>query len=174
MDRKELPPLNDATTANRLQALAATLIEGRKLRMETVSKSGWIALPRESASHFDEEYARQLSDAFGRLGERDCCAVVAETLKAFPSCFRFPATPEGFLDFSWTCGHFNFILFPESVRCAVLCTTDDYFVLAGPESFVEAASGGDIGSARKAFQEYARGDHRLLKVASFYSSTRSS
>lgn len=94
-----------------------------------------------------------------------------------PLVYRVPVTEEGLLSFSKECLGLSALLVPDDESFAILCTTDDHYVVAGPRSFVSIAVGGDIAAAREAFFSFASDtawpdDVRsfLMNIASAYSS----
>jgi len=68
-----------------------------------------------------------------------------------------------------------FVLMPETRSFGVLCTPDDYYIVAGPHSFVRIALGSDIEEARKSFVDFGSNEgwpdatrKHFLSVASIY------
>lgn len=136
------------------------LIEGMvekpyHLNLDWLRARGATAVPVESAFHFDQLDASRLAAALHASGYGECLAVATEELAAMPACYRVETTEEGLLDFSRECGHFNYVLVTEDRAVAVLCTSEDYFVVSGPEHFVAAAVGGGVDEARRHFLDFA-------------------
>jgi hypothetical protein len=142
-----------------------------------IRQRGWTVVPVESGGHFNESDpdAARLADAMRSAGCRECYAVAVEPVGPPPPAdvALVQATPDGLLDFSYECAHFNFLLMPDKLAFAVLCTVGDYYLVAGPTGFVRQAVGGDIERARNEFKEFATGwseEERLLAVARRYES----
>ncbi len=82
-------------------------------------------------------------------------------------------TKDGLLGFSHECAGLNFILVPADLAFALLFTSEDYNLYAGPRNFVECALGTSIASAGSAFQIYADDpwwQGRLLDLHRYYDS----
>jgi hypothetical protein len=165
-------PIVDHHECSKLEELIKPLLESpAHLNPAWVKQHGWVAVPVESAAHFANEDASRLAKAMQAAAVLSCFAAATEPLENFPHCFTVDATTEGLLAFSRECAHFNFLLSPASLSFAVLCTVFDYFIVAGPQAFVENALGCDIDKARARFLEYASnsGDfERLVKVLRHY------
>ncbi|MCA1619583.1 MAG: hypothetical protein LC795_09800 [Acidobacteria bacterium] len=125
------------------------------LNPEWLRARGASAVPVESAYHFDGADAAQLASAFRGQGHLECFAVATEELAAEPPCYVVPTTREGLLSFSRKCGQFNYALVTKTRDAAVLCTSEEYFVVAGPERFVAEAVGASVAEARGKFMDFA-------------------
>lgn len=155
-----------------LESVISQMIEPPGLiKTDWLIKHKWLAIPVESASHFDDSDARRLAEAMKCSGDTTCFGFATEPLKEFPNRFRIEASEQGLLSFSRECAHFNFILISERVTFAVLCTVFDYFVVCGPKAFVEKALGLTIEKARQRFAEFASNSDdpkRLAAVGARY------
>lgn len=136
---------------------------------------GWLVVPVESGLHLDESDAKCISRAASLCGKTKLRAVLLEELKEARNHLEVDATVEGLLLFSRECAHFNYALLPEDYSFAVICTTSDYFLVAGSRRFVKAATGKEIAAARSDFEEYASDDSwsdsdraRLVEVSRRY------
>lgn len=134
-------------------------------------------MPVESASHFDSQDVLRLVPAMGSLGVTDCLAIVSDEVTQGTLVYRIPVEGEGLIGFSKECFGLNALLVPDDESFAILCTTEDHYVVAGPRSFVATAVGDDISAARDTFFSFASDrawpdDVRifLVSIASFYSS----
>ena len=85
------------------------------------------------------------------------------------------ATAAGLFLFSEECAHFNFVLLPEDHSFAVVCTTYDFFLVAGSKRFVETATGKGVAAARSDFDVFASDDSweepdrlRLVEISRRY------
>ncbi|HEX8337818.1 MAG TPA: hypothetical protein VF621_13870 [Pyrinomonadaceae bacterium] len=168
----EFVPIFDPVEARRAAAAARRLVDGPwHLSAEALARGGWEAVPVEKGRHLEEDGARALARALTEAGHGHCYAVAAEPLGEHPSVYRAEATAEGLLKFSEECAGLNFVLLPPDASAAVLCTTEDYNLYAGPPAFLRRALGRDTEAARAAFREYASDEWwegRLLEVARRY------
>lgn len=136
-----------------------------------LTDKGWFAIPKESTSHFSTQDAAAIAKAVDLDSINTCFAVAAETLKSFPRIFEFEASLEGFLAFSNKCSHFNFLIIPQKLSFGILCTTFDYYVVAGSKRFVENATSRSINQGRSDFERYANESEdriRLGSIARYY------
>lgn len=120
--------------------------------------------------HFDERDALLISGASKRAGVNECFAVATEPLEGLPSCYRVPTSAEGLLAFSRECGTFYFALVPATRLFTILCTPDDYFLVAGPRDFVTGAIGCDIKRGRDIFFQFAASDEWPESVSRYLTS----
>jgi hypothetical protein len=120
-----------------------------------LSSHNWIAAPVESALHFSDSDAQSISKAASDRGIEYVFAVATEGIEESISCFKISMTSDGLLTFSKQCSHFNYILFPRNESFAILCTVDDYFLVAGPESFVADVVGMPVSDACRLFRDFA-------------------
>ena len=162
----------DPAELSRLKAVTGAIVESPgTIDTNWLSRNHCVAVPVESASHFDERDAELLEAAMAAERVFECFAIATEPLREFPNALRVPTTKESLLSFSRECSHFNFLLVPPSSSIAVLCTVFDYFIIAGSKSFVERAIGGTIAEGFARFAEYASKSgetERLLSVARRY------
>jgi hypothetical protein len=175
-DHPTIEPITDPVEIDRLALLVEEVVEKPfHLRPEWLRKNRLAAVPVESASHFYEREAEWLAQAARSIGCGECFAVATEPLENTVLCYRVPATQEAFLAFSRECFSLNYVLIPEDRSFAVLCTSEDYYVVAGSQSFVTKAAGSGIDTARKMFLRAANDitlpgadRERLLAVAKRY------
>jgi hypothetical protein len=166
---ESLLAVTEAHKVSELEALAQPLLESPgDLSLQWLAANKWCAVPVESASHFDERDVQLLAEAIKGMKSSVCFGVVAERLENFPHAFQVEVSKEGLLAFSRECAHFNFVLLPSLLSFAVLCTVFDYFIVAGPEPFVESALGCSIAEAQARFRQYAGDSERLIDVARRY------
>jgi hypothetical protein len=126
------------------------------LKLGWLINHGWAAVPAEGAMHFNEQDAHRISDAMIWIGCFEIIAVATEPLENTTLCYRVPTSKEGLLEFSWECGSFYFVLVPRNRDFAIMCTADDYYLVAGPRSFVEQAVGCELKEARERFLKFAK------------------
>src|SRR4051812_15277575 len=136
---------------------ASAIAEGpTKLTALWLERVGAVVLPQESASHFDQDQAHRVSAAFSRLGADRLVAVPVE-LDGRWSVYTLDATIADLCEFSFQCGSLNYLLLTHNERpAAILCTTEDYFLLAGPCQFVLAYAP-NVEGARREFLEFVDG-----------------
>ena len=134
-------------------------------------RENWLAVPVEKGRHFEEPAAETVSRALQDIGCNECFAVATELMGGYPSAYTLPPTKEELIALSVECAGVNFALIDENLAFTILCTTEDYNLVAGPPDFVETAVGMDIKTARRAFRHFASDEWwegRLLEVADRY------
>lgn len=155
-----LKEIQDARKIEQLDALIAQMVDREYLvSKDWLAVKGRIAVVFETAMHFNHEYASQFASAIMRSGHAYCYAVATEKLKGVVRHWEVPATTKGLLAFSDECGLYNFALIPEDGTFIILCTVDDYLIVAGDRNFVNNACLGDIPAARETFKKFAFDDH---------------
>lgn len=129
----------------------------------------------ESGQHFDRSDARHIAKAARYFGAYRLRAVLLEDLQDVRNHLEVDASEEGLFAFSRECAHFNFALLPEKRSFALICTTNDYYLVAGSKVFVEKCTGKDVASARSEFERFARDNfrtdrdrNRLIEVSRLY------
>ena len=171
----EFDPVYDPAEVRRLTTKARSLVaEPWHLNTESIASEGWIVVPTEKARHFEEAQAQALARAMREREHEHCYAVATEPTGVHPQVYRMAATATGLLKFSEECAGLNCIVLPDAASFAVLCTSEDYNLYAGPADFVRRALGTDIATARASFLEYASDEWwegRLLEVAQRYGVT---
>src|SRR5438034_10996889 len=152
----QIEPINDPSEIARILAMSDEVVEKPwHLKQDWVALHNWVAVPVESASHFYERDAELLSQAMASLGCSECFAVATERLENSILFYRVLTTLDGLLEFSHETTALNFVLLPDDRSFAVLCTSEDYYIVAGPRNFVAKAVGTTIDTARKMFLRFA-------------------
>jgi hypothetical protein len=168
----EIQAVANADVVRQLEAMAAQVFdEPWHLRAAWIIDRGWIVVPVEKGRHFEEDDAARTARAMRGFGYEQCYAVATEPMDDDPHAYSVPATRDGLIDFSRTTAGLNFILIPQDLSFAVLCTSEDYNLYAGSRDFVELALGTDVDSARAQFREIAADEWwqgRLLQVSERY------
>lgn len=136
-------------------------------RGDWIKKNNWVVVPVESGSHIDEPSALVLSNAFNESKYSSCLGIATEDVGEDYDCYRIHASKEGFLEFSWIRGSFNFGIIAPSGAVAVLLTVEDYCLVGGDRHFVSTAVGGNILGARKRFLDFAEGHDEMESVRNF-------
>lgn len=147
--------------------ISTALDEGGHFHRAYLESRNWTVVPVESAMHFDERDAAAISHAANSMGVRNLTAILLEQLKYVDDHRAVEATKDGLLGFSQEFSHFNVALLPNDLTFAVVCSTDDYFLVAGPHSFIEIATGMTVNEAYATFEEYASDDTWSASVSSF-------
>lgn len=130
------------------------LSDPERFSLDYLTGKGWAVVPLESASHFAARDVSLLSSALRGLGVESCFAIITDEITRGPFAYRMPATEEGLRVFNRELFGLNALLVPEEESCAILCTVDLVYLVAGPRPFAAAAVGGDIAQARKAFLSF--------------------
>jgi len=148
----------------------------RHLKSEFIASQKWVVVPVESGLHFDERDAERIAWSARRANQATLRAVLLEKLKDVEDNVPVKATKEGLLAFNKQYGHFNCVLVPPDFSFAIVCSTDDYYLVAGRPDFVRSAFGVEISEASEKFAEFARNEAwsaedraRLLGVHARYS-----
>lgn len=142
--------------------------EGGRFTLLRVAE--WIAVPVRSSSHLCEADQERLSRAFQTSGQKWVWAVALEPLDNVTSVLRIPVSGQGFQEFNRECAHFNYALLAEDESSLVVCTTDDYFVVAGNPTFVTEAVESSEAEAIEAFRRFAHDPSWTEKVTAFFDS----
>lgn len=163
-----LKKIEDPKIISRLEAVAVEIIcETYLVHMDWLAKKERVAVVVESAMHLHEDYARDFTSAIKAAGHDRCYAMATEDVGDEVRHWEVPATTEGLLEFSKETSMFNFALVPEDGSFVILCTVDDYIIVAGESKFVEKAVGGDIAAARAGFRKFIF-DKRHTEIADRY------
>ena len=114
-----------------------------------VKQPGWIAVPIES--NFDLEFELRLQRMMSERGTQNLFAVLIETPETKPVAYKIPTTLDGIDEFNLECGALNCALFAEDLDWVMVCTVDEYYIVAGQESFVSKLV---LPGADRAFAEF--------------------
>lgn len=163
-----LKQISDPKMIKHLDSLKVEITEKTYLvRIDWLSKQERIAVLLESAMHLDEKYSADFAEAMKASGHDVCYAVATEELEGVVRLWEVSATSEGLLEFSNETSMYNFALLPKDGSFVILCTVDDYIIVAGERAFVEKACGGDIAAARATFRKFIF-DPRHKEIADRY------
>ena len=128
----------------------------------------WTVVPVESGSHFDDSDIGRIVLAAQSAGNEELNAFLVEDVSGVDSHLQFKADSEGFRHFNLKCGHFNYAICPNDCSFLIVCTTDDYYLLAGKQEFVESVLAKSIIEARIEFDEFAMDDEWLEPTKSMF------
>lgn len=138
------------------QHLAAGVVQRSSEGVLTLTRcADWVAVPVESTCHLSEDDQRRLVNVLEQKGEPVMFAVALEPVSPYPSVYTVAASLPGISAFNRETSHLNFVLIDQDVTCAIICTTDDYFVVAGLADFARAVLGSEVDEAFVAFERFA-------------------
>ena len=164
----EVLPSLDPPTERAAFRLKWRMLDGPEaFRLDYLTGKGWAVAPVESASHFAARDVDLLSSALKGLGVESCFAIITDEITQGPFAYQMPATKEGLRGFDRELFGLNALLVPEDERCAILCTVDEVYLVAGPRPFVAAAVGGDIAKARRNFLSFASAEYWPANLRAF-------
>lgn len=165
-------PVTDLKLIALLEAAVTPLLDGPwHLRVEELARRSWAAVPVEKGRHIEPDAAEPLAAALQQQTSGPCYAVATEPTGQQPRCYLVGTSAEALLSFSHECAGLNFILVPRELGFALLFTSEDYNVYAGPRQFLEAVVAQPLKEARSAFEQYADDpwwEGRLLQVHERY------
>lgn len=121
--------------------------------------SAWRMTPVEGSSHLSQQDVERFASAFQWLGASKVYAVALEQRDEIELVRAFPASAAGLNAFNRACAHFNYALTTKDCAALIICTTDDYMVICGPEQFVHHAAGAPPETALEEFHRYATDTH---------------
>jgi len=155
----------------------AAAVDGQLNFREVFLKSNnWVVVPVESGCHFDDIDIQNLAAALRISDQLALNAVLIDPLATeAESCIVTDANEEGLRKLNREISHLNYVLLPEDCSFALICTTDDYFLVAGQMRFVAKVLQTPIDQARQDFDVFLNNgtwvegelDH-LLDVADRY------
>ena len=131
------------------------LIQGRTLADLSISKQQyWIAVPVESAGHFDRHDIEWLVQALHKRHVQHVYAVVFEGWDV-AEAIKVPSSVEGIGAINSTYSFFNVIMLAEDASWLCIATVDEYFIYFGLPDFIEDAIGKNITDQYSTFQNFA-------------------
>lgn len=172
-------PVVDPTLTTKLRAYVALVLERPGfLSRAWMRERNYLAVPVESGMHFTDQDIANILVACRKLGLETAYATAAEELWEFPPFWRLSLDEHGLNRFNFECASLNFMVAPEGLEFVLLCTSDDYFIVAGTRSFVEVVTGTSLEEADRRFRDYAEvawggtDQERLFAVADYYSDSQ--
>lgn len=166
-----IEPVTDKRTAELLEQHLKAMIEDRNhVRKDWWSASGRTAIAIESGMHFVESQAKAITAALKEAGQKVIFAVELEE-EGETGLWKLYPDAVDLLELSQRMFMLRVALITEDGSLVILCSPDDYIVIAGPRQFVERACGGDLKAARATFCEWAF-DERLKAIACRYAEER--
>lgn len=147
-----LESLDVAEAAELQRTLASRYLENpTNFSCEALERLGWVAVPAEN--NIREEHAAAIAAAAEECGVRRGVAVTTEP-EILLEAVEVTLTERGILEFDAHCMLRVFLLVAHGEKFAILDEGDYYYVIAGPQLFVERVVG-DIREAQEAFLRYA-------------------
>lgn len=134
--------------------LAAAVESNLDVRGDWLAQGDRIAVLIPNSGHFSQEQAERIASAMRSCGHGHCFGADVEDMPKIEGRWRVSATTDDLLAFSQETAVVSSALTPEDGSFLILCTFDNYSIVAGSRQFVELACGGDIAAARAAFREY--------------------
>jgi len=130
-----------------------------KSRIETwamVPVLKWDEIPGKGILHFLDRDAEWIAQAGQESGHSHCIAVAFGDAGVPTSAHSVPMTSEGLVEFSLQCAGVPYLLTTEEGAFAILCTTSNYNIVAGPYRFVCKSIGASIDAVRDEFRITAK------------------
>jgi len=147
--------VDDQTVLNIKQA-ASAVIQGSVQAGLSISKvDQWVAVPVESALHFDDSDKQRLSHAIEEYGNPLIYGYALDDYPSIPTIISFNANYQGLDAFDRAFCHFNYALFPESMSWMLVCLLEDYYIVMGPVSFVERVLETTVENGYASFHTFA-------------------
>lgn len=166
---------NEPLYLNIRQWMARTFDCLNHLDSDFLRSEGWVAVPVESGMHFSAEDAVNIANAMSMKHLAEVNALLNEDLKNISRYLRVDVSKSGIQKFGKEYGSYNYVLVPDDLSFAIICTTYDYYLICGDRRFVECALGMRIPEAMEKFRDYASDEDwrpedntRLLEVYEKY------
>jgi uncharacterized protein Veg len=122
-----------------------------------------VALAEESGRHLEAEECVRLEAALRTAFVRQLIVISNDPLVDEDMVYELSISAEDLTAFSWEFSGINALLMPYSgTDLAVLFSTDDYHLIAGPRQFVTSYAG-DLKAARKEFVDFVEGHFELMQ-----------
>jgi hypothetical protein len=153
----QIHTVRNSALRDKLSERALALLESPVyLSAASAATRGWVVAPVESGLHFSESDADDIERALRDARCETLFAIGTEDVNDHEAYYELPATKDALLAFNKRCCHFNYLITPIDEAFAILCTVDDYYLIAGSQRFVSHAVGGPVEGAWEAFNEFAR------------------
>lgn len=147
--------LTDPTLIDILDAtLVATIESNLDIRRDWLAQDARIAVLIPNSAHLTNEQAGHIASAMRSCGYTHAFGADVEDIPNIENRWQVAATTDDLLAFSHETAVVSSALTPADGSFIVLCTFDDFSILAGSQIFVKQACGGDIAAARAAFRKY--------------------
>lgn len=138
-----------------LTSRAAAIVDGTQhLHLPWLRSRGFEAVPYSSAGHFDPEDSLRFAAAMNSYLIEEVQVLLLDNLTDRDKGFRMSVSSDALLRLSLEYGSFNLLLLPQDESFAVLCSSEEFGVVAGPTAFCEMALGESLEDARRVFREF--------------------
>ncbi len=166
---QQIDQVHDEPTITKLARIVSNIVESNiHFRMDWLLSHKWAAVPVEKGPNFNEREAEWFVAAARSINCDTCYGLENEMGVPRTICYRIPVQEDAVLEFSFEGAGMNYVVIPEDGAFAILLTSEDYNVVAGPRDFVIRALGCSIKTARTMFlNRYADDDFWLPKVREF-------
>ncbi len=132
------------------------LIHGQSIPdLSIIKQAGWIAVPVESASHFDSFDIACLIHAMHGASTQYFYVIPFEGFMNVAEYLKVTSSVEGITYVNKTYSFFNIIMVAENASWLCIATVRDYFIYVGLPEFIEAAVGRSIEAQYLAFHTFA-------------------
>lgn len=149
---QKIQPVRDRELIDRMRQLAAGVVVGTgDVSREWVLKKHWVVVPVESDDHFSGATVARIA-ASCRDGKDQCFALITEEVYNIDSCFLVPCEEAALEELNNALALFPFVLLPQERSWCIVCTKEDYYLVAGPSGFVETVVGMSIADAQAAYR----------------------
>lgn len=153
---KHLKPMSKINKANcflqKLEKIAFRLSD--KDCVSLIKKSGWVAVPVESADHFSENEEKRLLSVVQKNGYEKLVAIPFEYIKNFPLVSVVPVTADAIAELNWEFSFLWLALFAGEPDWVIIGTKENYFIILGSPDFVRDFLGCEITEAFSEFYEF--------------------
>ncbi len=125
------------------------------IKRDFIISKNWSAVPVESSVHFLDE-VNQIRYALLSMKIESFLAIPTEKFDEYElNFYKIINAKENLISFCMECGLDNYLITSKHIEFAILCTSEDHYVLAGPSEFVLLATGSTTLDMRKKFLAYA-------------------
>jgi hypothetical protein len=122
-----------------------------------------VAMPEESGRHLEEDECSRLAAALHIAGVHELTAIANDPLVLDEIVYALTASAADLAVFSAKFGGINALLLPRiGTDLAVLFSTDDYHLVAGPRGFVTSYVG-NVEDARNRFLTFVEGHFEMMQ-----------
>jgi len=112
-----------------------------------------VAIPEVTGGHLDPDHCQRLVSVLNRAGEDSLIAITNDPLVDDDEVYELSAHEDDLSTFSWELAGLDALLLPRTgTEFAVVCSVDDFHLVAGPRQFVIDYVG-DLSAARTEFLE---------------------
>jgi hypothetical protein len=152
---QKIQPVRESELIDKVRQLAAVVVVGTgDVNRDWVMDKHWVVVPVESEDHFSGVAISRIEAGCRDVSGR-CFALITEEVYNIDSCFVVPCEVEALEEINNALALFPFVLVPEDLSWCIVCSKEDYYLVAGPSMFVETALGMSISAAQEAYRKSA-------------------